>query len=488
MKSWEIKQGDWIEVLRTMPDNSVHCVVTSPPYWGLRDYGTATWSGGDPHCDHKRSNVRPDHTGRTITGRGLQASAVSSATPYKDKCGICGAVRIDAQLGLEPSPHEYIEKMVDGFREVRRVLRTDGTAWINMGDCYATGAVAVGECPGGGERGEKWKGYRGTRQSGKHEYISKAMGPMIQPNRMPIPGLKPKDLVGLPWRLALALQADGWYLRSDIIWNKPNPMPESVGDRPTKAHEYIFLLAKSEAYFYDAEAVKEPASTNTHSRGGGVNPKAKKEGQHLRMRVDRDPRHIKNNGVGWGYADGQPKPRTKQNESFSEAVTQVVTHRNKRSVWTMATSPFPEAHFATFPPALPTQCILAGTSEAGCCSVCGRPIQRVTETYETGATQKRADGWDSGDGEHGTIHRNGREKGQSGQPVLGTRTVGWESECCRLFGSSVSPCTVLDPFSGAATTGVAALRLGRRYIGIELNPEYIAIAERRLNKATEASL
>lgn len=475
MKSWEIKQGDWIDVLRTMPDNSVHCVVTSPPYWGLRDYGTATWKGGDPNCDHKRSNVRPDHTGRTITGRGLQASAVSSATPYKDKCGICGAVRIDAQLGLEPSPYEYVEKMVEGFREVRRVLRSDGTAWINMGDCYATGAGAVGECPGGGERGEKWKGNRGTHtaeNSGKHGPALKAMGPITQPNRMPIQGLKPKDLVGLPWRLALALQADGWYLRSDIIWNKPNPMPESVGDRPTKSHEYIFLLAKSEAYFYDAEAIKEPASTNSHSRGNGVNPKAKATGKNSRQCVDRDPTHL-------------AAKRPKQNDSFSGAVNQVVTHRNKRSVWTMATSPFPEAHFATFPPALPTQCILAGTSEHGCCSVCGRPLQRITETYTTmesnsGRSGKRPQG-------KGTHHARESHDIRMG-PVVTSRTVGWESGCCRLFGSSVSPCVVLDPFSGAATTGLAAVRLGRRYIGIELNPEYIAIAERRLNKATEASL
>ena len=165
-------------------------------------------------------------------------------------CRRCGAWQ--GQLGLEPTPELYVEHMVEVFREVKRVLRDDGTLWMNMGDSYATGAGKVGECPGGGEQGERWKAGRGTHtaeNSGRPRLA--AMGPMTQPNRLPLPGLKPKDLVGIPWRLAFALQADGWWLRSDIIWAKPNPMPESVTDRPTKAHEYLFLLAKSgEAQFW----------------------------------------------------------------------------------------------------------------------------------------------------------------------------------------------------------------------------------------------
>lgn len=178
--------------------------VTSPPYWGLRDYGVA------------------------------------------------------GQIGLEPTPEQFVATMVDVFRLVRDALADDGTLWLNLGDSYATGAGRVGNAPGGGAQGERWRGGH----EGKHGQV----GPMTQPNRLPIAGLKPKDLIGIPWRVALALQADGWYLRSDIIWHKPNPMPESIKDRPTKAHEYLFLLAKSERYFYDAEAIKESCSENTNER------------------------------------------------------------------------------------------------------------------------------------------------------------------------------------------------------------------------------
>ena len=425
MSQYNILLGDALTRLRELPNESVRCVVTSPPYWGLRDYG------------------------------------------------------VQGQIGLESTPGEYLERVVDVFREVRRVLRSDGTLWMNMGDCYN----------GQNEREPSILG---------HGHLSyRAGGANVR-----VRGLKPKDLVGMPWRLALAMQEDGWYLRQDIIWHKNNPMPESVRDRCTKAHEYIFLMSKTEDYFFDAEAIKEKASINSHSRGGGVNPKAKKEGQHSRMRVDRDPRHtgyIPGNKNHYGktlYESGDERHRTKvglvayaervrakQNESFSGAVNQVVTHRNKRSVWTFATSPFKEAHFATFPPALPTICIKAATSEQGCCSVCGRPFNRIIETYETGAYQKMADGWDTEEGGHGTVHRKGRAKGEAGQPILGTRTIGWETQCCPLFGGSPSPCIVLDPFSGAGTTGLAALKLGRSYIGIELNPESVSIEGRRLRRA-----
>ena len=165
---------------------------------------------------------------------------------------------MEGQLGLERTPEEYVSKLVAVFREVRRVLRDDGTLWCVLGDCYATGAGKVGNCPGGGEQGARWRG-----EGSKHDY---GIGPVTQPNRMPLPGLKPKDLVGVPWRVVFALQADGWWLRSDIIWHKPNPLPESVTDRPTKAHEYVFLLAKSERYWYDAEAIAEPITKGDHPR------------------------------------------------------------------------------------------------------------------------------------------------------------------------------------------------------------------------------
>lgn len=474
--SSKILVGHLLNRLREVPDESVHMVVTSPPYWNLRDYGTAEWIGGDPTCDHQpQGNWRDPKKNPAIlssNGHGPKSGKLRSDCP-------CGAVRVDDQLGLEATPHEYIEKCVLFFREIRRVLRSDGTAWVNMGDSYAS----------------DWS-------CGRQNIIGQGAPDLAQRQNRAVDGMKPKDLCGMPWRLAFALQADGWYLRQDIIWNKSNPMPESVGDRCTKSHEYIFLLSKSESYYFDAEAIKEKASTNTHARGGGVNPKAKKEGQHSRMRVDRDPRHAghlpgnKTHKGTTAYLAGDERQRTKeglvkyaekvrrfskQNESFSAAVTQVVETRNKRDVWTFATAPFKKAHFATFPPALPRFCIKAGTSARGCCSVCGRPFERLVEKYDTGRRQKAADGWDQGDGAHGSIHRDGRSQGQKDVAVIATRTVGWEESCCDLFGGHPVPCTVLDPFAGAGTSGLVANELGRDFIGVELSPEYAELIRERLN-------
>jgi DNA modification methylase len=291
--------GHVLDGLRLLPDRSVQCVVTSPPYWGLRDYGTAAWEGGDPACDHV---VRAgDPATSTLAAAGSTKTVVAHGQQkYRDVCLRCGARRIEptvwdgdpacahewdgiltpaangivasemrgetlsgrsatrrprtsaacrkcgawrGALGLEPTPELYAAHLVAVFREVRRVLRDDGVLWLNMGDCYATGAGSVGAAPGGGWQGDRWKGYRGTREESRIAR-SGAIGPMTQPNRMPIAGLKPKDLVGMPWRVAFALQADGWWLRMDVVWAKPNPMPESVTDRPTRAHEFVFLFAK----------------------------------------------------------------------------------------------------------------------------------------------------------------------------------------------------------------------------------------------------
>jgi DNA modification methylase len=302
---WEIKQGDALSVLKTMPSQSINTCVTSPPYWGLRDYG------------------------------------------------------VDGQLGLEPTPEEYVANLVEVFREVKRVLRKDGTLWLNLGDSYA----------GSG------KGAWDNKEVQKEVYVPDKDSPQCKLKKVP-QGLKPKDLVGIPWRVAFALQADGWYLRSDIIWHKPNAMPESVTDRPTKAHEYIFLLSKSRHYYYDYEAISEP------------------------------------------YASKPEKPRNKAKERYndsykggrwSEGVRDYYSagKRNKRSVWTVTTKPFKEAHFATFPPDLIEPCILAGCPEGG---------------------------------------------------------------------------VVLDPFVGSGTTLLVATQHHRRAIGIELNPDYIKIAERRLKQ------
>jgi len=231
---------------------------------------------------------------------------------HNSPCGKCGAIKTDRQIGLESSPGEYVDKMVSVFAEVRRVLREDGTLWLNLGDSYANDG--------------KW----GGRTGGKHAAALHASP--IGRNKKHT-GLKPKDLIGIPWRVALALQDDGWYLRSDIVWSKPNPMPESVNDRPTKSHEYIFLLAKSERYYYDSEAVKEPAI-------------GKPSGNTLRKHRPTQQSVLRGNQCGSvPWVGGET--------------------RNRRSVWTVTTIPFRGAHFATFPPQLITPCILAGCPAGG---------------------------------------------------------------------------------------------------------------------------
>ena len=263
--SWEVREGNCLDLLAAMPEQSVQTCITSPPYWGLRDYGE------------------------------------------------------DDQLGLEPTPEEYTANMVELFREVRRVLRNDGTLWLNLGDSY---------CGGGGFSPNAPSNLAGAKQT--------TQGGAKSGGIKPVSGLKPKDLVGIPWRVAFALQADGWYLRSDIIWHKPNPMPESVTDRPTKAHEYIFLLTKQPRYYYDADGIREAAAVDT-------------TGQTIRFGGNKygdsdDPHHATKSGNAYEFTGG----------------------RNRRSVWTVTTKPFSGAHFAVFPPDLIEPCVLAGSSPTAC--------------------------------------------------------------------------------------------------------------------------
>lgn len=318
-ESTTIYVGNCLKVIPSIPDGSVNCCVTSPPYWGLRDYG---------HAD---------------------------------------------QIGMEKTPEEYVAKMVDVFREVRRVLRDDGTLWLNLGDSYATGGGAVGRCPGGGDQGERFlrAGMVGT-----------------QPNRMKLQGLKSKDLIGIPWRVAFALQTDGWYLRQDIIWAKPNPMPESVRDRCTKSHEYVFLMSKSERYYYNQDAIKEDAVCGAN----GSEFHTGKTGEHQQGRSSKKPRGPgnKTHKGETAYDQGDERHRTKKGlvayanrvreslarGSFSgkteamagtgqNAFRAVVDKRNKRSVWTIGVRPYAGAHFATMPPELAEPCVLAGCPEGG---------------------------------------------------------------------------------------------------------------------------
>jgi site-specific DNA-methyltransferase (cytosine-N4-specific) len=374
--------GDCRAILPTLDAGSVRCVVTSPPYWGLRDYGVA------------------------------------------------------GQIGLERTPEEFVEKITAVFREVRRVLAEDGTLWLNLGDTYAGGGR-------GGDTGRS--GLQGSTES--QDESKRAGGNRLGHRsafkderrvRMDVPHkgssrLKLKDLVGLPWRVAFALQADGWYLRSDIIWHKANPMPESVRDRPTKAHEYVFLLSKSPHYYFNNEAVREKASPDSHARYGRGRSDSHKYAdstqtiargfEHLRPGVNPKARHFPPNwaqGPGDHSALGHsrkkcgkgsrenvdrvPRPRNKQNESFSAAVKDVVESRNIRSVWTISSRAFRGAHFATFPEEVAARCILAGSAP--------------------------------GD-------------------------------------------VVLDPFFGSGTVGTVAERLGRKWIGCELSPAYVEIARKR---------
>lgn len=328
-------QGDCRDVMRTLIADGVRvqCIVTSPPYWGLRDYGVA------------------------------------------------------GQLGMEPTLREFIANMVEVFDLCRELLADDGTLWLNMGDSYAAN-----------------RGYQVPSTLMNGDATNQAQAAGGRASKASDAGLKPKDLVGQPWRLSFALQDAGWWLRQDIIWHKPNPMPESVRDRCTKAHEYLFLLTKSEKYFYDFAAMQEPVSGG--ARGSGVNPKAAPSGWDTSPGGHREKTgRYTGTGVGFGRGyDKAPKPRVKQNASFSASVNELVDTRNRRTVWTIPTQSFDGAHFATFPEALVEPCVLAGT----------RP---------------------------GDI--------------------------------------VFDPFMGSGTVASVAQRLGRRWLGAELNPEYIALQAAR---------
>jgi DNA modification methylase len=421
--TWRILEGDCTIRLRELELQSIQTVVTSPPYWGLRDYGTASWEGGDAACEHS-GRMNHGHAG-DIGERNEDGNAFRNSSRYVDQgsatyrtCGKCGAVRIDSQLGLESTPEEYVTKMVEVFREVRRVLRDDGTVWLNMGDSY-----------NGVGRGEKANGLQVAARATTQTTVR---------------GLKSKDLVGIPWRLAFALQADGWYLRSDIIWAKPNPMPESVTDRPTKAHEYVFLLTKSARYFYDADAVREPLA-GKWLPDGSFHP--------ARDGVDTN---------GGGQQGGQ--------------ITWNPAGRNLRSVWSIPTEPFPEAHFATFPKALVEPCIKAGTSEKGCCPECGAAwVRKVEKPQPPDELRNRGNGSKM---DYHTRQVGGGQVVQDFYDANPPRTVGWTPTCSHT--TDPIGCTVLDPFAGSGTTGVVALRLGRSFIGIELSPAYAEMARKSL--------
>lgn len=434
--------GDCLEVMSQWPDGCIDCCVTSPPYWGLRDYGVA------------------------------------------------------GQLGLEKTPEEYVEKMVAIFAEIKRVLKPEGTLWLNMGDSYANSGRG-----GGGSFESERPGW----QQCKSKRLPRGQGRWGGGNSPTVGQLKPKDLVGMPWMVAFALRADGWYLRQDIIWNKPNPMPESVRDRCTKAHEYIFLLSKSgqaqywvnektlrlssvkpfgihskegedweyrvclrcdgagcrnnrkcikgrrkynfwasRDYCYDAEAIKEKA----------------KDAESYKGRRFRGPKAI----IKANARPGKPNTLDEGNRADGKTYVKV----NKRSVWTVPTAPFPEAHFATYPPNLIVDCIKASCPKE-VCKKCGKPRERIVE--KAGGTT----------GGSWVDHERDIEVGKSRKPDSQMQRA-WESGdyTCKTLGFTDCGCgagfrrgIVLDPFAGSNTTGMVAYENGRDYVAIELNPEYI---------------
>jgi len=307
-----------------LADKSVQCCVTSPPYYGLRDYGTAKWEGGDTNCLHINGTLQSNKT-TLHPGTNQNDKRNFTGMPYKYVCLKCGAIRIDSQIGLEQSPDEYVQKLVSVFREVKRVLKDDGTLWLNLGDSY-----------GGSGQGTSYDGY----SRGPNSVDSRPLE--MRPPTGHTKGKWHKQLLGIPWRVAFALQADGWYLRSDIIWHKPNPMPESVKDRPTKAHEYIFLMTKNDRYYYDSDAIKELLAAVT------LNDK--------RVGVD-----ISKGGIKDYASAGVQNPSDVRARIFNN----LNGKRNKRTVWTVTTKPYRGAHFATFPPDLIEPCILAGCPEGG---------------------------------------------------------------------------------------------------------------------------
>lgn len=543
----EIIQGDVVAVLRQLPEQSIHLVCTSPPYWNLRRYGEGKWEGGDPTCEHKTGRAARGgyDNGKQSTNRGSGLGAGEDA----DTCGLCGARRVEAEtsvvwpsvsyrpmsglpellipawkgeLGQEPTPEAFIAHLVLVFREVKRVLRNDATAWINMGDSYngsgkgpAGTTSQLGDVVNGAQHLSKQRTNNGSLIDGRTD----------------APGLKNGDMCGIPWRLAFALQADGWFLRSEIIWHKNNPMPGSYDDRPTTAHEQIFMLAKSNkvlywthtdgrvaqkqpkpdyqyrqretgvvvktppenwkrewvrenlwqghSYYFDQEGVREPLADSTLPRmlrgvsethkningAPGQTPHSMNRPRKKRKYADAPKSYAANGSKMAGHkgifaADG--------------SLTVNPLGRNIRSVWTLTSEHFSGAHYATFPSKLPERCIKAGCPERVCRS-CGAPHVRLVEKQQFDRTGDRLYGGTLGHNPSGKVPNSNTR----GMPDPKVEFIGWQSTCACGEATFVGG-LVLDIFSGSGTTALKARQLGRRYVGIEINPEYHAMSLDRL--------
>lgn len=405
-----VLQGDVRTALRALPEKCVQCVVTSPPYFALRSY-------------------------------------LSDDDPNKEK-----------EIGLEPSPTKYLLQMVEVFREIRRVLRDDGTIWLNIGDSYSSSPP--GNKTKGVSASSKLHGVNGPSERYR-ETLAAGHATKRDTSKMG----KPKDLMLMPARTALALQADGWWIRQQLPWVKRSCMPESVKDRPANAVEYVYLIAKSARPFYDTEAVRRQAATKPGTRGA----KASKERSEVAGVNSRPPeyhtygdtRHFRNSDM---FFDSLEKPYGMISDENAEPLALDVN-----------TFAFPESHFASFPPKLVEPCILASTSERGRCSVCGSPYHRIVEKEFVPQPDVSVEKGVRLSSQHDESNRGpGTSRGSTR-----SKTIGWAPTCAHTDATPI-PCLVLDPFGGSGTVGVVANRLGRDAILVELKPEYVEMAEHRI--------
>ena len=538
-------QGNVFEKIMDIDDNSIDCVVTSPPYWGLRDYGTSQWKGGDLKCSH--SYGRNTRGGLTQFQKNNKGSFGDEAIKTGEYCKLCGAKRIDKQLGLEPTYQEHIENIVELFRAMKPKLKDSATIWLNYGDSYAATV--------NGRSAEKTKDIGNDDRSFVNKPFSTIQG-----------SLKPKDLVMIPNRIAIALQDDGWWIRSEIIWHKPNPMPESTKDRPTQCHEKIWLITKSKKYYYDADAVREPCQDETVRRmtlgnkgkvgknknstgwkqlnnywGSEQSVKDANKGRNRRnvwnveeeqyriisdknrpeiieyrdlpdhnkireylsasrtknkITIDQIEKHFGNQaGHHWfekngSYPSKDDWLKLKKLLNFDDTYDKQLTTiniksglkqnhplgKNKRNVWTITTKPCKEAHFATFPKDLIEPCIKAGCPEK-VCTKCGKP--QTKEIY-------REKKWQHKKSEKHTdkvsVKGNKNAFGQKYQKWLEENPPQIKVKPSCDCNADFKPGIVLDPFGGSGTTAIVAKSLNRQSILIELNPEYINIAKKRIDK------
>lgn len=509
----------------------VHTCITSPPYYGLRDYKTepVIWDG-DENCEHdfekiktKRDNASGGkNSKKQNSNRGSHYADYESRVTTSSFCKKCNAWK--GQLGQEPTPELYVKHLVDIFREVKRVLRDDGILWLNLGDSYWGSGGSTGHTPESKNLG-KFTFVYGAYPSAVHSQKKHSI-------------FKPKDLLMIPARAAIALQEDGWYIRRDVIWDKPNPMPESVTDRPTTSHEYIFMLTKKKNYYYDYAAVREKSESNVSDIKKMIEQRDRIGGKTLSADDSKYKANM-NTNIGNNRGVGDP---------FG---------RNKRSVWKVSTSPFTEAHFAVFPPDLIAPMVLASTSEAGCCEACGKPYKRIVEkislsdlvkdkldkkraesatkydkkkdsagrlaTYRQTGRKTAKQIIDSNNDDSGLFGYNSKYFTEHGQEVQGMIrsgsqvkerqasrliaaelfpddfdaqqkfinhvhdhgeakiiiTKGWKKNCACKTENTI-PAVVFDPFFGSGTTGLVAAKAGRDYLGIELQENYKEIQKARL--------